>query len=576
MKNIRIALAQINPTVGDLSGNPRKIISYIKKAKKIKADIIAFPELAVTGYPPEDLLLKPHFVQDNIEALHRIKAATENIVSVIGFVDSDDGIYNAAAVISNGKLIDIYHKKHLPNYGVFDEYRYFRAGNKYPVYDLGGIKIGVTICEDIWHEKSPAIVQALNGASIIINLNASPYHIGKALLREDIVSQLASKCEASVLYVNMVGGQDELVFDGGSFVSDEAGSIVARGEQFRERLIVADLKVKGRNRALTVGSRRTLKSIVLKDESVKKIKIGPVLNQGSKPLNRKRSFHALSVQGEIYGALVLGTKDYVRKNGFKGVVVGMSGGIDSALVTTIAVDALGKDNVHGIFMPSVYTSKESYEDVRRHVKKLGIKIMTIPIDTLFNNYLKTLSKYFKGKKADITEENLQARIRGNLLMAFSNKFGCLVLTTGNKSEMSVGYATLYGDMAGGFAVIKDVPKMMVFEICEWRNRKEGRALIPERILWKEPSAELKKDQLDSDSLPPYSLLDPILKAYVEEDRSFDEIANMGCDMTSARRVISMIDHSEYKRRQAPPGIKITARAFGRDRRFPITNKYKSY
>lgn len=576
MKNIRIALAQINPTVGDLSGNSKKIISYIKKARKIKADIIAFPELAVTGYPPEDLLLKPHFVQDNIEALHRIKSATENIVSVIGFVDSDDGIYNAAAVISNGNLIDIYHKKHLPNYGVFDEYRYFRAGNKYPIYDLSGIKIGVTICEDIWHEKSPAIVQALNGASIIINLNASPYHIGKALLREDIVSKLASKCEASVMYVNMVGGQDELVFDGGSFISDEDGNIVARGEQFRERLIVADIKVKGCNEKLTAGNRRTLKSIVLKGESVKKIKIGPGPKQGPKPLNRKRSFHALSVQGEIYGALVLGTKDYVHKNGFKGVVVGMSGGIDSALVTTIAVDALGKDNVHGIFMPSVYTSKESYEDVKGHVKKLGIKIMTIPIDTLFNNYLKTLSKFFKGKKTDITEENLQARIRGNLLMAFSNKFGCLVLTTGNKSEMSVGYATLYGDMAGGFAVIKDVPKMMVFEICEWRNRKEGRALIPERILWKEPTAELKKDQLDTDSLPPYSLLDPILKAYVEDDRSFDEIANMGCDMTSTKRVISMIDHSEYKRRQAPPGIKITARAFGRDRRFPITNKYKSY
>ena len=576
MKNIRIALAQINPTVGDLSGNSKKIISYIKKARKIKADIIAFPELAVTGYPPEDLLLKPHFVQDNIEALHRIKSATEDITSVIGFVDSDDGIYNAAAVISNGKLIDIYHKKHLPNYGVFDEYRYFRAGNKYPIYDLSGIKIGVTICEDIWHEKSPAIVQALNGASIIINLNASPYHIGKALLREDIVSKLASKCEASVMYVNMVGGQDELVFDGGSFMSDEDGNIVARGEQFRERLIVADIKLKGRNKKLTAGSRRTLKSIVLKGESVKKIKIGPGPKQGPKPSNRKRSFHALSVQGEIYGALVLGTKDYVHKNGFKGVVVGMSGGIDSALVTTIAVDALGKDNVHGIFMPSVYTSKESYEDVNGHVKKLGIKIMTIPIDTLFNNYLKTLSKFFKGKKTDITEENLQARIRGNLLMAFSNKFGCLVLTTGNKSEMSVGYATLYGDMAGGFAVIKDVPKMMVFEVCEWRNRKEGRALIPERILWKEPTAELKKDQLDTDSLPPYSLLDPILKAYVEDDRSFDEIAKMGCDMTSAKRVISMIDHSEYKRRQAPPGIKITARAFGRDRRFPITNKYKSY
>ena len=576
MKNIRIALAQINPTVGDLSGNSGKIISYIKKAKKIKADIVAFPELAVTGYPPEDLLLKAHFVQDNIEALHRIKSATEDIVSVVGFVDSNDGIYNAAAVISNGKLIDIYHKKHLPNYGVFDEYRYFSAGNKYPVYDLGGIKIGVTICEDIWQEKSPAIVQALNGASIIINLNASPYHIGKALLRENHVSKLASKCEASILYVNMVGGQDELVFDGGSFVSDEDGNIVARGEQFRERLIVADLKVKGRHREVTTGARRTLKSIMLKDESVKKIKIGPGLEQGLKPLNRKRSFRALSVQGEIYGALVLGTKDYVRKNGFKGVVVGMSGGIDSALVTTIAVDALGKDNVHGIFMPSVYTSKESYEDVSGHAKKLGIKIMTIPIDTLFNNYLKTLSKFFKGKKADITEENLQARIRGNLLMAFSNKFGCLVLTTGNKSEMSVGYATLYGDMAGGFAVIKDVPKMMVFEICEWRNRKEGSALIPERILWKEPTAELKKDQLDTDSLPPYSLLDPILKAYVEEDRSFDEIANMGCDMTSAKRVIPMIDHSEYKRRQAPPGIKITARAFGRDRRFPITNKYKSY
>lgn len=576
MKNIRIALAQINPTVGDLSGNSGKIISYIKKAKKIKADIITFPELAVTGYPPEDLLLKPHFVQDNIETLHRIKSATEDIVSVIGFVDSDDGIYNAAAVISNGKLLDIYHKKHLPNYGVFDEYRYFRAGNKCPVYDLSGIKIGVTICEDIWHEKSPAIVQALSGASIIINLNASPYHIGKALLRENHISKLASKFKASVLYINMVGGQDELVFDGGSFISDEGGNIVARGEQFRERLVVADLKVKGRHSKAITGGRRILKPVMLKDKSVKKITIGPVLHQGLKPLYRKRSFRALSVQGEIYGALVLGTKDYVRKNGFKGVVVGMSGGIDSALVTTIAVDALGKDNVHGIFMPSVYTSKESNEDVRGHAKKLGIKIMTIPINTLFNNYLKTLSKYFKGNKADITEENLQARIRGNLLMAFSNKLGLLVLTTGNKSEMSVGYATLYGDMAGGFAVIKDLPKMMVFEICQWRNRKEGSALIPERILCKDPSAELKKDQRDTDSLPPYSLLDPILKAYVEEYRSFDEIADMGCDMTSAKRVISMIDRSEYKRRQAPPGIKITARAFGRDRRFPITNKYKSY
>ena len=576
MKRVRISLAQINPILGDLSENIKKILSYIKKARALKADIIAFPELAITGYPPEDLLLKPQFIKDNIAALDKVKFASKDITTIVGFVDNEGGLFNAAAVISNGRLIDIYHKKYLPNYGVFDEYRYFKPGRRYPVYSLSGINIGVNICEDIWYEKGPTKVQALSGAEIIININASPYHMGKASFRENLVLTRASESRATIVYVNMVGGQDELVFDGGSFVVSGQGNFIVKGRQFSEELITADIDVQDTRERFSNKEKREFKNLLLKGEVVEKIKISSPLIKGQKPALRIKKAVRMSVMEEVYNALLLGTKDYVYKNGFNNVVIGISGGIDSALVSAIAVDVLGKEHVKGLFMPSRYTSKESYEDAHAVARNLGIKIITVPIDDIFDTYLKTLSDNFKDTQPDITEENIQARVRGNILMAFSNKFRWLVLTTGNKSEMSVGYATLYGDMAGGFAVIKDVPKTMVYDLCKWRNEKKGMDLIPKRVLWKEPSAELKPDQRDTDTLPPYPVLDPILKAYVEEDKSFEEIMKMGCEVECAQKIVRMIDHSEYKRRQAPPGIKITPRAFGKDRRFPITNRYKSY
>ena len=576
MKKIRVALAQINPTVGDLSGNVKKIISYIRRAKRAGADIVVFPELAVTGYPPEDLLLKPHFIDENIESLDMIIEASKDITAIVGYVDRNDGIYNSAALISNGRLVDVYHKKELPNYSVFDEYRYFRAGRRYPVYNMSGINVGINICEDIWSGTGPAKVQALSGADLILNINASPYYMGKASFRENLVKLRALECKAAIVYVNMVGGQDELVFDGGSFVTDSAGNFLAKGNRFIEELLTVDIEVSGRKQDTTQRGRRELKMLVAPDEAIDKMKVNLHRAKAKKPLISKKRVKELCEEEKVYSALVLGTKDYVSKNGFKGVVIGMSGGVDSALTVNIAVDALGRENVHGLFMPSQYTSKESREDALGHAKNLGMDVITVPIENVFKSYLKTLAPHFRGMKSGIAEENLQARTRGNILMAFSNKFGWLVLTTGNKSEMSVGYATLYGDMAGGFAVIKDVPKTLVYVLCEWRNKKEGRELIPGRILWKEPTAELRKDQKDTDSLPPYPLLDPILKAYVEEDKSFDEILKLGCETECAQKVVSMIDRSEYKRRQAPPGIKITPRAFGKDRRFPITNKYKNY
>ena len=576
MKKIRIALAQLNPTVGDISGNVKKIVSYIKRAKKLKADIVAFPELVLTGYPPEDLLLKHQFVNDNIKALDKIISASEGITSIVGFVDKNGGIYNAAALISNGRLRDVYYKKQLPNYGVFDEHRYFQPGKRYPVYNLDGVNFGISICEDMWYEDGPTMVQALSGAEIIININASPYRMQKQLYREEFASNQSLRCGAAFVYVNMVGGQDELVFDGSSFVTDNKGDVLIRGNHFKEEMIVADIEAGVPVKRVSGHTKKLLKALVADDETIEYVKIKSARLKKRKPVVREKKVAHMSSREEIYGALTLGTSDYVYKNGFNGVVVAMSGGVDSAFVATIAVDALGKENVHGIFMPSLYTSRQSFEDVHAHAKNLGIRITTIPIDSLLKSYLKTLEGHFKGMQPDITEENLQARIRGNLIMALSNKFGWLVLTTGNKSEMSVGYATLYGDMAGGFAIIKDVPKTLVYDLCAWRNETAGRSLIPDRILWKEPTAELKPDQRDTDSLPPYAMLDPILKAYVEEDRSFDEIMKMDCDLKCVRRVIKMVDRSEYKRRQATPGIKITPRAFGRDRRFPITNRYKSY
>ncbi len=580
MRSLRIALAQINLTVGDLEGNVSKIISYIKKAKSFSADLVAFPELALTGYPPEDLLLKNQFIEDNLESLETIRKNVDDITAIVGFVDRRDDIYNAAAVIQNKKIVDVYHKMYLPNYGVFDEYRYFQSGTRYPVYHIADTWIGINICEDIWYPEGPSRIQSLAGAEVLININASPYHIGKGEFRETMLSTRASDNIVIVAYLNTVGGQDELVFDGHSIVLDQDGKVIARGRQFQEDMIVVDLNLESIMMRRLQAPRRRQEVIKLEKDTVERI----ILRPRTKPSERKRkpliksskAHILLESLEEVYTALVLGTSDYVVKNGFKGAVVGISGGIDSALVTTIAVDALGKENVKGLFMPSPYTSKDSREDACMLAENLGVKMIEIPVDGVFQSYLSILREEFTGLPPDVTEENLQARIRGNILMAFSNKFGWLVLTTGNKSEMSVGYATLYGDMAGGFAVIKDVPKTMVYELCRWKNGKDAGKVIPRRMFTKEPSAELKPDQKDTDTLPPYPVLDPILKAYIEEDRSFAEILSLGYNTKGTQKVVRMIDRSEYKRRQAPPGIKISQKAFGRDRRFPITNKYRGF
>ncbi|MBF0557979.1 MAG: NAD+ synthase [Nitrospirae bacterium] len=585
MRTVRIALCQINPIVGDLEGNVRKIAGCIERAEEYQPDIIAFPELAISGYPPEDLLLKPRFIQDTLAALREIQECTGDAAVVVGFIDKRYDIYNAAAVLQNRKIIDVYHKMHLVNYGVFDEFRYFQKGGRYPVYEMGDVLFGVTICEDIWYADGPASIQSLSGAELIININASPYHIGKSGLRKKMLSTRASDSSVIIAYLNTVGGQDELVFDGQSFIVDQNGEIIAEGKQFEEDLIVADLDLEAVFMKRLHDPRRRQQSIAIKQDMIEKIYVpgrpaslerGRLDSLGMSCGNAVSRDVAPDAEEEVYRALVLGTKDYVRKNGFANVCIGLSGGIDSALVAAIAADAVGAKNVTGVFMPSQYTSQESRDDTKELARGLDIKLLEVPIVSVFEAYGEALRQSFEGMAADITEENLQARIRGNLLMALSNKFGWLVLTTGNKSEMSVGYATLYGDMAGGFAVIKDVPKTLVYRLCRWKNMKEGRAVIPERIMTKPPTAELKPDQKDTDTLPPYEVLDPILKLYIEEDKSLEEIVslNPGCRADNTERVVRMVDFSEYKRRQSPPGIKITPRAFGRDRRFPITNKYR--
>ena len=579
MRPLRIALAQINPTVGDFEGNVSKIINYIEGSVKAGAQLVVFPELAITGYPPEDLLLKTHFIEDNLEALRKVQKKVKDIIAVVGFVDRTDDIYNAAAIIYNKKLVGTCHKMYLPNYGVFDELRYFQAGRRCAVYRIGDVCFGVNICEDIWYPEGPARMQALAGAEVIININASPYRIGKNKFRENMLSTRASDSIAIVVYLNTIGGQDELVFDGDSLILDENGNVGARGKPFKEDLVIADLDLDPVRMKRLHAPRRRQEVVKLEKDAVEEIVI-PVEEKLDKertlPLLPSVGYKALEPMEEVYEALVLGTSEYVRKNGFKGVVIGQSGGIDSSLVSTIAADAVGRENVTGLFMPSPYTSKESKEDVFSLANNLGIEVVEVPIHSIFKSYLDALKEIFRGLPENVTEENIQARIRGNILMAFSNKFGRLVLTTGNKSEMSVGYATLYGDMAGGFAVIKDVSKTMVYELCRWKNKREGRVVIPERVIRKEPSAELKPNQKDTDTLPPYSLLDPVLRAYIEDDKGVDEILSLGCEAESVKKIIRMVDTSEYKRRQAPPGIKITQRAFGRDRRFPITNKYRGY
>jgi NAD+ synthase (glutamine-hydrolysing) len=581
MKTLRVALAQINPTVGDLKGNVSKIIDYIKKSMKAGAQIAAFPELAITGYPPEDLLLKTKFIEDNLDALKKIQKNVGDITVIVGYVDKKDDLYNAAALLHKKRLVDTYHKIFLPNYGVFDEYRYFKPGTRLPIYLIGDTCIGVNICEDIWYPKGPTLYQTQGGAEVIVNINASPYSIGKNKLREKMLSARASGNAAIVAYLNTVGGQDELVFDGHSLIVNQDGMVIARGKQFEEDLVVVDLDLDGVTRKRLRSPREKQEAIKHEKDLVEKISI-PTKKTSRKGTARSRvrlssqNTQCMESLQEIYMALVLGTSDYVRKNGFKGVVIGLSGGADSSLVASLAVDALGKKNVVGLLMPSAYTSPESKEDVYALAKNLKIKLMEVSIHTIFQSYLDSFKRPFKGIPADVTEENLQARIRGNILMAFSNKFGWLVLTTGNKSEMSVGYATLYGDMAGGFAVLKDVPKTMVYDLISWKNNKTGRQVIPDRVIRKAPTAELRPGQKDTDTLPPYHVLDPILRAYIEDDKSFKDIVSLGVDAACVRDVINMVDRSEYKRRQAPPGVKITQRAFGRDRRFPITNRYRGY
>ncbi len=577
MRTIRIGLCQINSTVGDIDGNTKKIIDYIKMAKKKGVEIAVFPEMAVTGYPPEDLLLMPKFIEANLRAINTIAKTTSSITAIVGYVHKDEDIFNSAALLHNGKLIDVYSKIYLPNYGVFDEFRYFQAGKKNFIFTLKSIPIGLSICEDLWYPGDPIRTQTLiGGAELIINISSSPYHIGKPNLREKIISTRASDNLAVIAYCNLVGGQDELVFDGGSMIFNQRGELIARGKQFEEDLVVVDLDMEEVFRIRLHDPRiRRERTSTTERNDLKKITLEPLSYKNKKFNLPKREIKPLDRLSEIYEALKLGTRDYIIKNGFKKVLIGLSGGIDSALTATIAKDALGKDGVIGVSMPSIYSSKESFEDAKALAKNLGIGFLKIPITDIFQAYLKTVSPFFKKLKPDVTEENIQARIRGNILMALSNKFGWLVLTTGNKSEMSVGYCTLYGDMAGGFAVLKDVPKTLVYELAEYRNRIEGKEIIPRRIFEKPPSAELRPNQKDEDSLPPYHILDPILKAYVEEDKGVEEIKNMGFDEDLIKEVIQMVDRNEYKRRQSPPGIKITQRALGKDRRLPVTNRYRN-
>ena len=588
MRPFRMAMVQMNPTVGDLDGNVRRIIGWLREAKKATPDLVAFPELAITGYPPEDLLLKPQFVADNRRALNEVIRACRDCVAVVGYVGQGPltglrqgaaavlpagrhELYNAAAVIADRKLAMTYAKWYLPNYGVFDESRYFNPGCRLPLVTVKGTVVGVNICEDIWLPEGPTRGQANAGAEVIVNINASPFHVGKSRSREEMLATRARDNRVILTYTNTAGGQDELIFDGHSVVMDYTGEVIARAKGFEEDLLVVDLNVEAVARARAAEGRKAglsrkgaspIDRIVLKGgPTTRRARLVPSTEMLADPLD------------EVYRALTLGVRDYVTKNGFKQVVIGLSGGIDSALTAVIAVDALGADNVLGVFMPSPYTSRESRKDTQELARRLGIELKTLPITPPFKSYLQTLKPAFAGTNVDTTEENLQARIRGNLLMALSNKFGHLVLTTGNKSEMSVGYATLYGDMAGGFAVIKDVPKTMVYELARRRNGV-GSEVIPKCILDRAPTAELRPNQKDEDSLPPYPVLDPILKAYVEDDRSVEEMVGMGFDRKTVLRVVGLVDRSEYKRRQAPVGIKITHRGLGKDRRMPITNTYR--
>jgi NAD+ synthase (glutamine-hydrolysing) len=552
---VRVALAQVNPTVGNITANEQLVLSAIERARSLGAQVLATPELVVTGYPPEDLVLKKSFVASNLDAVDRIGAASGDLLVIVGFVESRrDRLYNAAAICHGGRVLAIYRKHLLPNYGVFDERRYFEPGRGHTLIETPDGVIGVCVCEDAWSDPGPVISQGDAGAQVIININASPYHKNKLVERIDLLAQRSRRARSSLVYVNAVGGQDELVFDGGSVVIDSGGDLVAALPQFEEQLRVVDVPLGTAGPSRHPSVRRL--AVKLREAS------GAVL---------KNDYVPLAPAEEIYCALRLGLRDYVDKNGFESVVIGLSGGIDSSLTATIAADALGPDRVLGVAMPSDYSTSHSVDDAKALAANLGIEMLQIPIARAYSAYLEIMKETVGHADMGLAEENLQARIRGNLLMAISNRYGHLVLATGNKSEMACGYATLYGDMAGGFALLKDVFKTEVYELSRYRNTISD--VIPENVLSKAPSAELRPDQKDSDSLPPYDQLDPILEAYIEKDADPSDIVTAGDDPEIVEKVIALVDRAEYKRRQAPPGPKVTTKAFGRDRRLPITNRW---
>ena len=570
-RRLRVATCQLDTVVGDLDGNVDAVLAALAEAEAHGCDLAVFPELTLTGYPPEDLLLRPAFVEANLAALERVAAATRNCVAVVGFVDGGDALGNAAAICAGGRVHGVVRKQLLPNYGPFDERRYFEPGGvDQPLFEIAGVPVGVTICEDAWAPAGPIARAAGGGAHVVLVLNASPYHRGKASDRERMIATRAADAGAAIVYANLVGGQDELIFDGGSFVVDAEGSLVARSPQFREHLAVAELEIRPVYRKRLVDPRHgpavaTLPVVPVTPVAGERPAASDATNVVTAPLDPV---------GEVYLALTLATRDYVRKNGFTDVVIGLSGGVDSSLVAAIAADALGADHVHGVLMPSRYSSDHSVADAVALAAALGIDARTIPIDEAHRAFESMLAPSFADRDADLTEENLQSRLRGVTLMALSNKFGWLVLTTSNKSESAVGYATLYGDTAGAFSVIKDVPKLLVYELCRWRNARDGVPVIPESVLTKPPSAELRPDQRDDQSLPPYEVLDPIIEGFVDEDRSVDELVAAGFDRAVVERIARLVVLAEYKRRQTAPGARISTKAFGKDHRLPITNRYR--
>ena len=578
MPRLRIASCQINTRVGALDHNVEAILAALAAASDAGCDLAAFPELAITGYPPEDLLLKPGFIAENRAALEKVAAATTDCVAVVGFVDAGRDLWNAAAICAHGEVVGVYHKRELPNYAVFDEARYFaRGAEPAQLWSVGGVRVGVSICEDAWNPKGPILDQADSGAELIVNINASPYSEGKIARRERLMGTRAADASTALVYVNQVGGQDELVFDGGSMVFDAQGQLLARSPQFVEDVLIVDVDVDPvyRKRLLDPRGRptdRALPVAVVGSEEVQASEVrrsssdAPMIDGPISPL--------LTPDEEVYRALVVGTRDYLVKNGFTDVVIGLSGGIDSTLVAVVATDAIGPDHVHGVSMPSRYSSDHSRSDAALLADNLGIDYRTIPIEPAHAAMLDMLAPSFEGREPDLTEENLQSRLRGMTLMGLSNKFGWIVLSTGNKSEVAVGYATLYGDTVGGYSVLKDVYKTRVFDLCRWRNTQGDAPVIPEGVITKPPSAELRPDQRDDQSLPPYEVLDPILRGYIEDDRTVAELIAHGHDADTVRRVVRLVDNAEYKRRQSPIGARITEKAFGKDRRLPITNGYR--